>query len=216
MARLPVTQILSYKAVLAISVVLGTVLGLWQLREWVALPSGYLAPYSYLAAWFILALCGIFGGFIATFSRTRWIGGGLILAGVLSFGTFYAGMNVLLKQDRVPWLHERMVPLGPDQKASVVIYLRKGITSQEASNFDRYVLEEPMQRPPGHDHPPFVSVYLRLVPRQANGHEAMALTFIPNTPADKLNAYLTKIKADDRVETLFFNVTPNSITPDFK
>ena len=73
MARLPVTQILSYKAVLAISVVLGTVLGLWQLREWVALPSGYLAPYSYLAA-FILALCGIFGGFIATFSRTRWIG----------------------------------------------------------------------------------------------------------------------------------------------
>jgi hypothetical protein len=125
-------------------------------------------------------------------------------------------MNVLLKEDCVPWVHEQMVPLGPDQKASVVIYFHKGITSKEVSDFDRYILEQPMQRPPGHGHPPFVSVYLRLLPLQANGHEAIALTFSPNAPADQLNAYIAKIKADDRVETLYFNVTPESITSDFK
>jgi hypothetical protein len=211
MARLSLNQLSSYKVVLPISLFVGTALGLWEVRECATLVSGYLASYNYLGAWLIAVLCSIFGLFLLAFRRTGWIGGGFILAGVLSCGTFYAGMAVLLKQDRVAWRHEKMVPFGPDQKASVVIYFRKGVTRQEASDFDRDVLEEPTRRPPGHGLPAFVGVYLRLLPSQANGHEAIALTFLSNAPIDKLNAYLAKIKADERVETVYSNASPDSI-----
>lgn len=123
-------------------------------------------------------------------------------------------MTVLLKLDRVAWRHERMVPFGPDQKASAVIYFRKGVTRQQVSEFDSSVLEEPTQKAPGHAHPAFVLVYLRLLPMQANGHEAIALTFSPNTPSDKLNAYLAKIKADNRVENVYLDTSPDSIRAD--
>lgn len=66
----------------------------------------------------------------------------------------------------------------------------------------------------GRDFPTFVSMYLSLVPKQANGHWAIAL--LDNAPPDKVKAYLASIKADSRVETVFLNTSPNSIHADSK
>ena len=126
-------------------------------------------------------------------------------------------MAVLLKEDLVAWRHEQMVSLGPDQKASAVIYFRKEITQQQVEDFNSTVLVGPaLPGRDGRDYPTFVSLYLRLLPSQANGHWAIALTFLNNAPPDKVNAYLTTIKADSRVETVFLNTPPNSIHADSK
>jgi len=149
--------------------------------------------------------------------RTRWLGGGLIAAGILSYVTFYAGTAVLLKEDLVAWRHEQMVSIGPDQKASAVIYFRKEITQQQVEDFHSTVLMgPPLPGRDGRDYPTFVSMYLRLIPSQANGHRAIALTFLDNAPPDKVEAYLATIKADSRVETVFLNTSPNSIHADSK
>jgi hypothetical protein len=200
-----------------LSALVGIALGLWVAKDCAATSSGYAAGYDYEIALFIaIALCTL-GLPLLIYWRTRWLGGGLIAAGILSYAAFYGGMAVLLKEHLVAWRHEQMISLGPDQKASAVIYFRKEITQQQVEDFSSTVLMGPaLPRHDGRDYPTFVSMYLRLLPSQANGHEAIALTFLDNAPPDKVKAYLATIKADSRVETVFLNTSPNSIHTESK
>lgn len=88
MALSPQNRFLNRKFVLAISVLIGIGFGVWEAWECATTASGYLATYNFLAAWFIALSCGIVGLGLVGFSRTRWFGGGLILVGILSCGTF--------------------------------------------------------------------------------------------------------------------------------
>jgi len=191
--------------------------GLWFTKQVASITSGYAADYDYAGAFFIsIALC-VLGLPLLIYWRTRWIGSGLIAAGVLGYVAFSIGMQVLLKENRVAWQHEKMVSFGPDKKASAVIYFHKEVTDREVEDFASSVLMGPaMPRHEGRDFPAFVSQYFRLLPSQANGHNAVALTFWNNSPPDKVNAYLATIKADRRVETVFLNVSPDSIHADSK
>lgn len=204
------------KVVLLISVLIGVGLGVQGARECAAFSSAYLANYSYAISFYIAAYLSVFGLLLLIYWRTRWFGAGFIAVGILSYVVFLGGMAVLLKEDRVAWRHEQMISYGPSEKASAVIYFRKGITSQQVEDFTSAVLEVPTQQRPGHGLPAFVHSYLRLAPMQANGHEGIALNFFANASADKVNAYLASIKADMRVETVFLNIAPDSIHADSK
>jgi hypothetical protein len=200
-----------------LSALVGIALGLWVAEDCAATTSGYAATYDYAIALFIaIALC-MLGLPLLIYWRTRWLGSGLIAAGILSYAAFYIGMAVLLKEDRVAWRHEQMVSFGPDQKASAVLYFRKEITHEQVEDFNSTVLMGPaLPRHDGRDYPTFVRMYLRLLPSQANGHEAIALTFSDKAAPDKVSAYLATINADSRVETVFLNTSPNSIHADSK
>jgi hypothetical protein len=199
------------KVVLLISVLIGIGLGLEWARECAAIPSAYLADYDYAISYSIAITLSILGLILLIYWRTRWFGAGCIAVGILSYTMFLGGMAVLTKEDRVAWRHEQMISFGPDQKSSVVIYFRKGITNQQVEDFHSAVLEVPTRQSPGHGLPAFVQTYFRLRPMQANGHEGIALNFLGNTSAEKVSAYLTAIKADPRVEKVFLDTSPNSI-----
>ena len=202
------------KAVLLVSVLLGVAFGVVQARECAAISSAYLGDYNYAISFSISTSLTILGLLLLVHWRTRWFGAGFIAVGVLSYVTFLSGMAVLTKEDRVAWRHEQMISFGPDQKASAVIYFRKAITSEQVEDFNSSVLMGPaMPRHAGRDYPPFVQSYFRLAPIQANGHEGIALTFFANAPTEKVNAYLSVIKEDMRVESMFLNVAPNSVHP---
>ena len=65
----------------------------------------------------------------------------MIASGVLSCLTFYGGMGVLLRLDRVSWKHEPPpVAIGPDQKATLVVYFKHGTTDAQIENFRYSVL----------------------------------------------------------------------------
>jgi hypothetical protein len=194
------------KSALLLSVLAGIAFGWWEAKEFAAISYGYAAGYSFAATWLFAVSFGVLGLLLAVYWRTRWFGYGLILVGILSCAVFYGGIYMLLKQDRVAWRHEPPeVSVGPEVKASAVIYFRKGITGQQVESFNSSVLM--MSAIPQHD-------YLRLLPSQANGHEGIAITFLANAPADKVTAALATIKADNRVENVYLNIAPDSIRAD--
>jgi hypothetical protein len=199
------------RVVLLVSALIGVALGVDWARECAAIPSAYLADYSYAISFYISIYLSVFGLLLLIYWRTRWFGAGFIAVGILSYVAFLSGMAVLTREDRVAWRHEQMISFGPDQKASVVIYFRKEVTGQEVEDFKSAVLEVPTRQSPGHGLPAFVQTYFRLAPMQANGHEGIALTFFDNASADKAGEYMNAIKADRRVETVFLNTSPNSI-----
>jgi hypothetical protein len=203
------------KTVILLLPCIGIAFGLWEAKVCAAVRFGYVAGYSYAAAVLLALVLGVIGLPLLVYWRTRWVGAGVIAAGMLSCAAFYAGMTVLLREDRVAWRHEPpLEPLGPDVKASAVIYFRRGVTDKQIEDFNSSVLQAPARLGHvGRDYPPFVSSYLRLLPSQANGHEAIALTFFKEAPADKVNAYLGTIKADSRVGNVFLDIQPSAIHP---
>jgi hypothetical protein len=195
----------------------GVGLGLWNAHDVSFVTSGYAAAYTYGAVFFFGIFLLMAGSFLLVYWRTRWFGWGLIAAGILSYLSLCGGVAVLTKLDRVSWKHEQMVRFGPDQKASVVIYFRKQVTNEQVEDFNRSVLMVPsVPQHDGPDYPAFVSEYLRLLPTQANGYNAVAIGFFDNSPADKVKAYLALIKADNRVERVFLDTAPDAIRIDSK
>lgn len=191
----------------------GILLGAWEAYECSLVRFGYAAGYSFgIALVIAIGLC-VIGLPMLIYWRLRWIGTAVIAMGILSCATFYGGVAVLLNMDRVAWRHEPpLVRFGPDQKASIVIYFRKGVTDKDVEDFSSSVLEGPAEpRHEGRDYPPFVSEYLRLLPSQANGYYAVSLTFFNNSSDDETQAYIRKIEADRRVLKVFRDRSPDSI-----
>jgi hypothetical protein len=192
----------------------GFAFGLWQAYECARIVYGYVAAYSFAGAIGSATILVTIGLLLTVFWRTRGMGFGFVLAGFLSCVTFYAGIATLTRLDRVAWKHEPpLVAFGPDQKASAVIYFCPGTTHDQIENFPDsvlYVNAEP--RHAGKDYPAFVESYLRLLPEQANGHDAVALTLFPNTgTAKEIGAYLSKIESDRRVAKVFTGIAPTAI-----
>lgn len=199
------------KLILPILAFVGIALGLKSARECAAVSSAYLADYDYAIALYVSLAVVSLGLILLIYWRTRWVGSGLIAAGVLSYVVFLGAMAFLLKTDRVAWLHEKMISFGPDHKASLVIHFRYGVNAAEVEEFESSVLQVPSTRHEGRDFPPFVQSYFRLAPIQANGHEGIALNFFDNAPSQEVNAYLAAIKNDKRVDSVYLDTSPNSI-----
>jgi len=195
----------------------GVALGLWDAHETASITSGYVADYAFAGAFFLGIFMCLSGLLLLIYWRTRWFGWGLVAAGILSYLFFWGGIAILTKFDRVAWRHDQEVRFGPDQKSSVVIYFRKQVTDQQIEDFNHSVLELPqVPQHEGRGYPDFVSEYLRLTPSQANGYDAVALTFFDKNRADKVNAYLETIRADSRVKKVFLDTAPDAIHIDSK
>jgi hypothetical protein len=192
---------------------LGILLGLWEAYICASTRFGYAAAYSFGTVWAFATLFCATALPLLLYWRSRWIGIGFVAMGLLSCATFYIGIEILLKADRVAWRHEPpLVRFGPDQNASIVIYFKNGTTAKEVEDFNSSTLEEPAEPGhPGRDYPPFVSEYLRLLPSQANGYEAIALSFFDGSPSDRTNAFIDRIKSDKTVLKVFQNRSPASI-----
>jgi hypothetical protein len=191
----------------------GIVWGLKLAKQCASLPFGYAAQYDYAIAWFVAVGLFIVAIPLLVYWRTRWIGVGLAAGGLMSLLAFGAGMRVLAKENLVAWQHSpKSVSLGPDQQASAVIYFKKDIDGEQVESFTSSVLMVPAtQQHQGRDFPPFVRGYLLVRPQQANGHWAVALTFQADSAQSATQAYLTAIKSDSRVETIFRNIAPDSL-----
>jgi hypothetical protein len=192
---------------------LGILLGLWEAYACASTRFGYAAAYYFGGAWAFAILFCAMALPLLVYWRSRWIGIGFATMGLLSCATFYAGIGILLKADRVAWRHEPpLVRFGPDQKASIVVYFRHGTSDKEIDDFNSSTLQEPAEPShPGRDYPPFVSEYLRLLPNQANGYKAIALTFFEGSSSDQMNAFIDRIKSDKRVLKIFQNRSPAAI-----
>lgn len=194
----------------------GIVWGLQVAKQCASITTGYAARYDYAMVFFVAIGLFVLAVPPLIYWRTRWIGFGLAAGSVLSFLAFGIGMRILLRENRVAWQHPPgMVSISADSNPSAVIYFKKDVTDQQVEAFRMAVLMEPaMPRHQGLDFPSFVSKYFRLTPHQTNGHKAIALSFSNDAPTDEEKAYLSRIRADSRVETVLVNTPKDSIRGD--
>lgn len=101
-----------------------------------------------------------------------------------------------------------MRPIGPEVRASLVLYFKKDVTRDQTIAFYDEVLSRPDPEGRGHDHPPGVQSTL-LVSTQ--GHEGYALTFFPNATEEQRRSLRDAIKASPLVYKVFENVSPADI-----
>ena len=183
---------------------LGIALGAWLAKDCAAIQFGYAAGYSFATAVFLaMSLCGV-GLLLLLYWRTRGIGIGLVAAGLLACVTFYGAIAILLKLDRVAWKHEPpLVVFGPDHKATLVIYFRRGTTDDQIEAFRSSMVKGMEER----------TEYLRLLPDQANGHEGVALTFSKDTSSEQVTRYVKTIEGDSCVEKVYRDIAPSAIPP---
>jgi len=200
-------QRFSRGAVIALSII-GIALGAWAAKDCASIRFGYAAGYNYAAAWVCsIALC-VVGLLLLVYWRTRGFGAGLIAAGILTFLTFYSGMEILLRLDRVAWQHEPPpVAIGPDQKATLVVYFRVGTTNKQIEEFASSLEEDTADQS-------LLREYLRLIPSQANGHDAVALTLNEDASPEQIARYVERIEHDRRVEKTYRNIAPIAIQPE--
>jgi len=188
---------------------IGIVLGAWEAKHCAAIRFGYAAGYAYATAVILAVGLCVTGLLLVIYWRTRGIGAGLVAAGLLGCVTFYGGMAVLLRLDSVAWRYEPPpVAIGPDQRASLVIYFLHGTAEPQIEEFRSSVLTDTAGQMPS-----FVRGYLRLLPRQANGHDGVALMFSEAAGPEQVAKYVDKIKRDSRVASVYVDVAPNAIRP---
>jgi hypothetical protein len=95
------------------------------------LPSGYVASYVTVAVLAATVLLALVGALLLAYWRTRSLGIGLIIAGLVTFATYVVGSRVLLAFDRIPW-HPPAIYLVSGQ--SVVIRFKSGTTEEQAKS----------------------------------------------------------------------------------
>ncbi|MEP7212931.1 MAG: hypothetical protein ABI791_07640 [Acidobacteriota bacterium] len=105
-----------------------------------------------------------------------------------------------------------MKSIGPDVPANLVIYFKLGTTENEINQCYRNAIY--LDRPDGRGegvHDGFGS-FLRLLPSQANGHDAIAITFKPNATDDQRRAIKEALESCAIVYEIFENVAPKDIS----
>jgi hypothetical protein len=102
-----------------------------------------------------------------------------------------------------------MEPIGPDVKASFVIYFNSGVTQEQINDFSARVLSRPRADGRGHYLPEGVRTFLRV--SAVSGHEAIAITFFPNATAEQRQNLISDVKASPLVYRVIESVAPSDV-----
>ena len=102
-----------------------------------------------------------------------------------------------------------MAPIGPDVKASLVIYFQSGVTRDQISAFSDAVLSRPDPAGRGYDLATGVQSRLRVGPVQ--GHEGIAITFFADATSEQRERLMAEVKASPLVYKVLEGVAPDDV-----
>lgn len=100
-------------------------------------------------------------------------------------------------------------PIGPEVRASLVIYFKSGATQEQISSFTKEVLSRPHPEGRGHYQPVGVQSLLRV--RAVQGHEGIAITFFPNATDEQRQNLRDAVNASPVVYKVLENVSPADV-----
>lgn len=104
-----------------------------------------------------------------------------------------------------------MVLVGPDAPASLVIYFKVGTTETQVEAFNQGVLSEPRPDGRGKNFKYGIGSYLRLSPTQANGHWAIAITFLAEATDEQRQSLKDMLRSNEMVYRVFERIAPDEI-----
>jgi hypothetical protein len=174
---------------------------------------GDAAGRTQIAALLAAMAIGLGGLLLGIYWRTRALGFGLVVCGLLSYGVFLGGRAYCARHDSLT--QNSLAGLGsfaPNQKFSLVIYFHRGLTAGQIEDFTETVLKNPGQpMHPEAEYPWFVTDHVSLKPDPSNGFNGVALNFRSNAPRSETDSYGAKIRSDRRVERVFLDARPESM-----
>jgi len=103
------------------------------------------------------------------------------------------------------------VKVGPDAAASLVVYFKLGTTEAQVEKFNQENLSKPRADGRGKCFKFGIGSYLRLIPSQANGHWAIAISFLADATEEERNNLDQVLDGDELVYKVFKNIAPNDI-----
>jgi hypothetical protein len=191
----------------------GVGFAVWAAIDCAHIAFGYVASYSFAMVFVLGCVLAFVGLLLMIYWRTRSTGVTLVGTGILTYLVFLGCIGILKRLDKVAWQHEPpLQTMGPDQRASLVIYYRPGTTDQQIVDFVKHKLESyPSKVHDGKDLPDFVSEYLALLPSQANGFDGSALTFKPGVHGAAVDSFVSMVQSDPRVARIFRDTPPDAI-----
>jgi hypothetical protein len=104
---------------------------------------------------------------------------------------------------------DEVIPIGPEVKASLVIYFKKGVTEEQIKDFWQTILSKPDPRG-GHLNRDGVRDILSVF-TPVQGHEAVAVTFFPDASQEDRDKLKTDVRSSPIVYKVLENVSPAEV-----
>jgi hypothetical protein len=104
-----------------------------------------------------------------------------------------------------------MVKIGPDVSADLVIYFKQGSNDKQINQFTDDIIWEPRPDGRGNAFRNGIRGFLRLLPSQANNHEAMTITFHDNATEQDRRTVKESMQSNVIVYKVFENIAPKDI-----
>lgn len=117
---------------------------------------------------------------------------------------------VVLIQSGCPFRKNEMRPIGPEVKASLVIYFKHGVTNQEIEEFWHAVLSKPDAQGGGYNHRAGVGDISRI--KSVQEHEGVAMSFFPDATDEHREMVTRDIRSSPLVYKILENVAPADVT----
>jgi len=102
-----------------------------------------------------------------------------------------------------------MRPIGPEVKASLVIYFKPGITNQQVEDFWHEVLSRPDPSGKGYYHRNGVGDIGRIAPVQ--GHEGISVSFFPDATKEERDEVIHDITSSPIVYKVLRDIAPADV-----
>jgi hypothetical protein len=102
---------------------------------------------------------------------------------------------------------DAMIPVGPDQRANLVVFFKSGATNEEVNKFVHETISTPERG--GFRLLSGIWQTLNLLP--VDGHEGYAITFFPEATKAERDRVKAAVEASPIVYRVFENVAPKEI-----
>ena len=105
---------------------------------------------------------------------------------------------------------EKMVPIGPDARASLVIYFKTDATEDQINAFSQGVLSKPASNGRGYELNRAIELQLRVFP-PVQGHEAIAVRFFTDATSEQREEVETAVSSSPIVYKVLKGVAPSEV-----
>ena len=185
-----------------------TLCGVWIGLSALTAPHGYVAAYSFVAAWALAALVFLAGGLLCLVPSARRFGLAGLIASCALLASFYVtyGIGTGIKGSR----QDKVVKFGPDVKSDLVILFKSETDRRQIDAFDENVLYEP-DYGRGHSFRPGIGSILSV---SVGHHSGYAIMFSPSIKESEKTALMQRITLSPIVYKLFRGIAANEILPE--
>lgn len=118
-------------------------------------------------------------------------------------------VGLVFLQSGCPFHKNEMRSIGPEVKASLVIYFKPGVTNEQIEDFWHRVLSIKDPEGRGYSHRPGIRDISRI--SSVQGHEAIALTFFPNATSEQRETVVRDVKSSPIFYKVLENIAPAEV-----